>query len=536
MVVKMAAFDPIGEKKSRAMFDSAPQGYRDVSLVGPESRQAIKKGLASGTWFVPKIDRKTLRVLMKRDNWHAVRDTVLLFAIIGGFGYLSYVAWQAQNYFAFALTFWVYCTFYTSSGDSRWHECGHGTAFRTRWMNDVLYNIASFMVLREPTVWRFSHARHHTDTDVVGRDPEIDGRPLSMCNLFLAFFNYQGIKAEFKKLFTHAAGSLSDAEQTFVPPSEKARVYREARIWLTIFASAIAMSFLLHSPLPAMYVFLPYSLGAWHFVLVGVFQHAGLEHDVLDHRLNTRTCYVNPISAFIYWNMHYHIEHHSFPMVPYYNLPKLHEILKPQLPKPYNSMWEVYREMIPALRKQMRPHKEDADGNVIEGPLYFIDRRKELPLMESSTEPEEQKKTSLTPDAAGWVAAVGVEEVPKGEVERFDVGPRTYCVYHAEDDDQFYATAGLCTHGAASLGDGMVTGNLIECPKHNGCFDFKTGLPKRPPVKTKLATYPVKVEDGIVYVNIDDGKNLQVRYDEDALQEKFKPDETPGGKKADMTW
>ena len=57
--------------------------------------------------------------------------------------------------------------------DSRWHECGHGTAFKTRWMNDLLYQLASFQVFRRPTVWRWSHARHHTDTLVVGRDPEI---------------------------------------------------------------------------------------------------------------------------------------------------------------------------------------------------------------------------------------------------------------------------------------------------------------------------------------------------------------------------
>ena len=40
-------------------------------------------------------------------------------------------------------------------------------------MNDVVYNIACFMIFREPTVWRWSHARHHTDTIIVGRDPEI---------------------------------------------------------------------------------------------------------------------------------------------------------------------------------------------------------------------------------------------------------------------------------------------------------------------------------------------------------------------------
>jgi fatty acid desaturase len=67
----------------------------------------------------------------------------------------------------------AYGVLYGSSTDSRWHECGHGTAFETRWMNEVIYQIACFMVLREPTVRRWSHARRHTDTIIVGRDPEV---------------------------------------------------------------------------------------------------------------------------------------------------------------------------------------------------------------------------------------------------------------------------------------------------------------------------------------------------------------------------
>lgn len=64
-------------------------------------------------------------------------------------------------------------------------------------------------------------------------------------------------------------------------------------------------------------------------------------------------------------------------------------------------------------------------------------------------------------------------------------------------------TAGKCTHGAAYLADGLVLdGNIVECPKHNGCFDFKTGLPKRLPVKARLATYPTKLEAGVVYVQV----------------------------------
>ena len=89
---------------------------------------------------------------------------------------------------------------YGSASDSRWHECGHGTAFRTGWMNDVVYQIASFMIMRNPVTWRWSHARHHTDTFIVGRDPEIAVmRPPVLLKVVVNFFGmldvWSGIKA-----------------------------------------------------------------------------------------------------------------------------------------------------------------------------------------------------------------------------------------------------------------------------------------------------------------------------------------------------
>lgn len=240
-----------------------------------------------------------LRRLMQRDDSHALKDTAVLFGVILTAAIGSHWAWNAGYPYLGAFLFWVYCTFYTSSGDSRWHECGHGTAFKTKWMNDVMYEVASFMVFRLPDVWRFSHARHHTDTDIVGRDPEADPRPLSMWNLFLAFFNVQGIQAESTKLWTHVCGDLTPAEKTYVPKSEHSTAIRKARIWLALYVSVVLLALQWGTVAPILYVFLPYTLGAWHFVLTGVFQHAGMAQDVLDHRLNTRTCYVNPVSAFI---------------------------------------------------------------------------------------------------------------------------------------------------------------------------------------------------------------------------------------------
>ena len=79
-----------------------------------------------------------------------------------------------------------------------------------------------------------------------------------------------------------------------------------------------------------MYVgILPSIYGGWLYLVFGLTQHAGLAEDVLDHRLNSRTVYMNPVLRFLYWNMNYHVEHHMFPMVPYHALPKLHEEMKP---------------------------------------------------------------------------------------------------------------------------------------------------------------------------------------------------------------
>ena len=111
-----------------------------------------------------------MKELMKRKNGPAIRDTFIWFGSLAVLGYIAYQTWG--TWWAFP-AFLAYGILYATTGDSRWHECGHGTAFMTPWMNEVIYQIASFMVLRSATPWRWSHARHHTDTIIVGRDPEI---------------------------------------------------------------------------------------------------------------------------------------------------------------------------------------------------------------------------------------------------------------------------------------------------------------------------------------------------------------------------
>jgi 3-phenylpropionate/trans-cinnamate dioxygenase ferredoxin subunit len=100
-----------------------------------------------------------------------------------------------------------------------------------------------------------------------------------------------------------------------------------------------------------------------------------------------------------------------------------------------------------------------------------------------------------------WVECCGTDDVELEDVIRFDHGGRVFAIYRSPDN-MFYATDGVCTHEKAYLADGLVMDFIIECPKHNGQFDYRTGEPKRAPVQVRLRTYPVKVEAGKVFINV----------------------------------
>ena len=324
---------------------------RDYSMTGEDGRRAVEVGLAAAEWYHTDIPRKDMKALMKRSDVPAMRDTVTLFGCMFGFAGIGIALWPSW----WSAPFWLaYGVLYGSAMDSRWHECGHGTAFRTRAYNDWLYQIASFCMVRNPVTWRYSHARHHTDTIIVGRDPEIVAmRPPALFRIVMNFFGIFDAWNGWVRMLYNASGRIHPEEASYIPEQEQAGVIRIARIWVVIYAGVIALALAMGSILPLMVIGLPRLYGAWHHVLTGVMQHAGLAENVTDHRLNSRTVLINPVSRFIYWNMNYHVEHHMFPMVPYHRLPDLHAAIKHDLPAPNRSMWEAYAEIIPVLRRQL---------------------------------------------------------------------------------------------------------------------------------------------------------------------------------------
>jgi fatty acid desaturase/NAD(P)H-flavin reductase len=292
----------------------------DDSLVGKDTALAIEKGLAEARWYASPVPRHTIRELLERKDGPAIRDTLLWFALIIASGVCGFMLWGTLWA---VIPFTIYGVLCASTSDSRWYEPGHGTAFKTDWMNNTLYEIASFMVLRESTRWRWSHARHHSDTIIVGRDPKIAvTRPPSLATLLLRFFGINTTFAFFRLVLLHCTGRLTPEE------------------------------------------------------------------------------------------MNYRLEHHMFPLVPYHNLARLHELVKSDMPKPYSGLLEAWGEIIPAVFRQWKD------------PTYYIQRELPTPSIRADVATASRVLTAKGQPVKGWVATnPGVDEQLRFNV-RISTPPR----------------------------------------------------------------------------------------------------------------
>ena len=309
--------------------------------------EAIKK------WWKPKIEKEKLKELHQRKNLPAALNTFLYFFTLGILGYLAYLSWG--TWLAVPM-FLIYGTFYSFT-NARWHEYGHKTFFKSRKLNDIFYEISSFLQYLESVSWRWSHHHHHSRTIHQGVDYEIQvTRPSRLFSLFfLECFRIGLITNEFKKIFLHSLGIMTPVAKDCVPKKYRWKMIWNSRFLMSVKILLILWSFSINSFLPLMFIFTPNIYGGAFLQFLVMTQHGGLKADSWDHRESTRTFYTNPFLGWLcYLNMQYHIEHHIFPQVPFYNLPKLHRLVKSQMPKPNKSFIDALIEMIPAIIKQSK--------------------------------------------------------------------------------------------------------------------------------------------------------------------------------------
>jgi Na+-transporting NADH:ubiquinone oxidoreductase subunit F len=176
--------------------------------------------------------------------------------------------------------------------------------------------------------------------------------------------------------------------------------------------------------------------------------------------------------------------------VPYHQLPRLHALVKDDCPAPYPSLTMAYREMIPAILRQMRE------------PGWYI--RRTLP---PTARPVGTRPTAVAiatggrPVVDGWVDVCAATALATEDVIRVDHAHHTYAI-HRTAQGTVHATDGMCTHGNTHLADGMVRGAIVECPKHNGRFDVITGKPTRLPSCVALRTHRVREDGGRILLDV----------------------------------
>ncbi len=330
--------------------------WRNYSLSGRDSDSFF----TAKQWHTTPIPRARLKQLMKRSNKPTLINYGIWLFLTVLLGFCVFLTWG---------TYWTipalifYGIFYGSCADSRWHECAHGTGFKTVWLNEFFYHLTSIMGLKNPYVYRWSHTRHHSETIIVGRDPEIAfPRPPSPINILLNFLHIQVGWIEMKKMLKLSFGYLTQDQRLYIIEADRPKAFWTSRAHFLILIFSAGISFSIGSWLPLMLVGLPTFYGSGLHNLFSSLQHAGLVEDTPDYRLNTRTVHMNWFFRFVYSNMNYHLEHHMYPMVPFYALPALHEEIKDDCPPAYPNVWSAVKEMVPALIKQMK------------NPSYYIER------------------------------------------------------------------------------------------------------------------------------------------------------------------
>jgi len=300
-------------------------------------------------WWEPRIDRATLKGLMKRSDAPGLAFLGVWAGLLVAAGWAIDLArgsaWivPAVVAYGFVLGF-----AYAPS-----HECAHGTAFRTRWLNEAVLWLSSFVWGESPTHRRFAHSHHHTHTWHWTVDAQMGySNPVRLRTWFGDVIGLLEFWPRAKLMVRHASGRITERERRYLPENQTGAVVREARLLMAGYLGLIAWAVIGQTWVPMLYFFIPRFAGAFGVYAFITTQHMAMAQDVNDHRICTRSMTNGWLGRVLYWNMNYHIEHHVYPSVPFHALPALNAAIRDQLPEPSPSLLAAHAEIIRTIHAQ----------------------------------------------------------------------------------------------------------------------------------------------------------------------------------------
>ena len=290
------------------------------------------------------IDRKLYKSLAKRSDkpgliWLAQWAVLLL--ITG-----SLLSWSLGTWWVVPAML-VYSIALIVPTYSISHETAHGTAFRTRKLNEAVLFISSIIYFEEGLHRRYAHTSHHTHTYHIGKDAQIPyALPMTFKEWLLEFTNVGYYGYYFKLLINNALGRFSPKVLEYTPESQLGQLKWRARAYLVIYAFLISLV-VFGTLWPLIFLFIPRLIGGPAMVYFTILQHAELQENSPSILQSTRSfATTNRLAQFLYMNMNNHVEHHLYPQIPFYSLPKLREAIKDQLPQLDPGLWRTNRELL----------------------------------------------------------------------------------------------------------------------------------------------------------------------------------------------
>jgi fatty acid desaturase len=305
-------------------------------------------------WYRTPLDKKDFKSLHEKSDllgWLQSLGYLGLLILTGGTALYAAGRWPIGVVLLLFLAHGTLCAFLINAV----HELGHGTVFRTKFLNAFFVRVFSFFGWINFEMFNTSHARHHRYTLHQPDDLEVV-LPIKVIlkhALTHGIISPMGIFGNVKGAYRIARGRFNgEWELKLFPegsPERKAAV-NWARALLAGHGLIIAFSIYSHLWLLPILTTFNSAYGGWLQFLCNNTQHIGLQDDVPDFRLCCRTFTLNPFVQFLYWHMNYHTEHHMYAAVPCYKLGRLHRLIKCDLPPCPHGLIATWKE-IAAIQK-----------------------------------------------------------------------------------------------------------------------------------------------------------------------------------------
>ena len=288
------------------------------------------------------LERKTLKAIARRSDRPGL---VYLARWVAGLALTGAGVWAALGTPWIWPAMFVHGVLLTVPAYAFSHETAHGTAFRTRWLNETVFWFTSLVYMEEPLHRRYTHTNHHTFTWHVGRDSQMPfDTPMTVGGWLAEISGFALLRFHLRVLGQLAIGRYTVTMRSVSTAEELPRMTRNARFFLAIYgafgaaaASGVAW--------PLWFLVLPRLLGGPVMLLFTLIQHVEMQENSPSILDSTRSFRTWRLGCFLYMNMNNHVEHHLFPQVPFHALPVLRDAVADQVPAPdpgfFRTNWEV---------------------------------------------------------------------------------------------------------------------------------------------------------------------------------------------------